>query len=214
MQYRYLFATLVALALIAAHAGADSLFKTKMAKEGTLVTNKKARFEVGDIISVLVREKIDANTTSNTNTKKESDVAAQAGAAANPFLITPRDENGLGIMEAPALPNWDIQAENEHKGQGSTRRSSSLTTTISCMVVQVLPNDNLMIEGNKQVTVNKEDSTVTIRGLVRSKDITAENTVLSTQVANATVQLKGKGPLWNNQRRGIVTRMLDWFSPF
>lgn len=209
-----LFRASVAVLLLSGSAGADSLFSQKIAREGTLVAERKARFAVGDIITVLVREEVEATTTSNTNTKKESDVNSKANESENSFLVTPVKEDGFGILDAPQLPNWAIGTENEHKGTGSTKRSSTLTTTITCFVKEVLPNGNLMLEGNKRITVNKEDSLLVVGGLIRSKDVTAENTILSTQVADATVELRGKGPLWNNQRRGILTRALDWFSPF
>ena len=66
----------------------------------------------------------------------------------------------------------------------------------------------------KAVSINREESRLNLSGLVRARDVTPANTVSSKQVANPVIQLKGKGPLWNNQRRGIFTRILDWFSPF
>lgn len=195
-------------------ARGDSLFSQKMAKDGTLVAERKARFSPGDIITVIVREEIAADTTANTNTKKESDVGSEAAESENEFLVAVPKDGGIGIIDPQRLPNWNIGAENEHKGTGSTTRKSSLTTTITCFVTQVLPNGNLMIAGEKKVTVNREDSMLVVEGIVRTRDVTAENTVVSTQVANATVELRGKGPLWNNQKRGLVTRFLDWFSPF
>jgi len=204
----------MALLVLSGVAGADSLFSQKVAREGTLVSERKARFAVGDIITVLVREEVEATTTSNTNTKKESDVKAEAAESENGFLVTPVKEGGFDLFDPAQLPNWGIDAQNEHKGTGSTKRSSTLTTTITCFVKEVLSNGNLMLEGNKRITVNKEDSLLVVGGLIRSKDVTAQNTILSTQVADATVELRGKGPLWNNQRRGLVTRALDWFSPF
>lgn len=213
LNTRYLVGALAA-AIIVGHAGADSLFNQKMAKDGTLVAERKARFSPGDIVTVLVREEIAADTVANTNTKKESGVDSQAAAADNEFLVAVPKDGGIGLVNESRLPNWAIDAKNEHKGTGSTKRSSTLTTTITCFVTQVLPNGNLMIEGSKKVSVNREDSVLNVGGVVRSKDVTAENTILSTQVANATVELTGKGPLWNNQKRGLVTRFLDWFSPF
>lgn len=203
----------VVLAALASGAPADSLFSQQTAKDATTVSEKLDRFEVGDIITVIVRESLDASTSAGTNTKKESDVKANAAAAANPFLVAEQPD-GNNILNPGELPNWDIQSENETKNTGDTRRRNTLTTSITCTVVEVLPNGNLKISGDKQVTVNRDDSMVTVSGIIRSKDITAQNTIQSTQVADASVLVKGKGPLWNNQRRGLVTRVLDWFSPF
>ncbi len=203
----------VVLVALTSGAPADSLFSQQTAKDATTVSEKLDRFEVGDIITVIVRETLDASTSAGTNTKKESDVKANAAAAANPFLVGDKPE-GNNILNPGELPNWDIQSENETKNTGDTRRRNTLTTSITCTVVEVLPNGNLKISGDKQVTVNRDDSMVTVSGIIRSKDISAQNTIQSTQVADASVLVKGKGPLWNNQRRGLVTRVLDWFSPF
>ncbi len=204
----------ISLAAAAPWAAADSLFTPTMAKGGTLIAEQTARFEVGDLITVLVQEKVDASTLSDTNTKKESDVESEAAAADNQFFLASPSEGGHGLVNSAELPNWGIAASNEAKTKGRTRRQSTLTTTITCFVTKVLPNGNLMLEGEKQVTVNREDSGIVVRGMVRSKDVTPANTILSSQMAGATVQLKGKGPLWNNQRRGLLTKVLDWFSPF
>lgn len=205
----------VALSILALASGAsaDSLFAQSTAKDTSTVSEKLDRFEVGDIITVIVRETLDASTTAGTNTKKKSDVKSDAAAAANPFLVG-EQPNGNNILNPGELPNWDIQAENETKNTGDTRRKNTLTTSITCTVTEVFPNGNLKIEGEKQVTVNRDDSLISVSGVIRTKDITPQNTIQSTQVADAAVKVKGKGPLWNNQRRGIVTRVLDWFSPF
>jgi flagellar L-ring protein precursor FlgH len=193
---------------------ADSLFTQASARDGTLITDKPSRFKEGDIITVLIRENIDADTTANTNTKKQSDVEAEANANDNSFLTTERSDGGLGIMQAGALPNWLIEAENETRNQGSTTRQSSLTTSISCFVTEVLPNGNLTIQGERTVTINREDSKMQVVGTIRARDVEPNNTIASTKVANAQIKLTGKGALWNNQRRGLVSRFLDWFSPF
>ena len=81
-------------------------------------------------------------------------------------------------------------------------------------MTKVFDNGNITIEGSKRITVNREESKLYVKGTVRSRDVTSANTILSAQIANAEIELKGKGPLWNNQRRGLLTRILDWFSPF
>jgi flagellar L-ring protein precursor FlgH len=206
---------LVAAAILGASAlaSADSLFNEAVAKNGTLISDKRATFKEGDILTVLVRENIDASTEADTNTKKDASVQADAPPASNPFFIAD-SPGGLNIFNPEELPNWDIGVENEHKSTGQTRRANKLVTTISCTVQKVYDNGNIDIEGQKKVTVNREDSTLYVKGTVRSRDVSPGNTVLSTQVANVTIELKGKGPLWNNSRRGIITKILDWFSPF
>ncbi|HRK34221.1 MAG TPA: flagellar basal body L-ring protein FlgH, partial [Candidatus Hydrogenedentes bacterium] len=139
----------------------------------------------------------------------------------NGFLITPEsdgtdpnDPDGLGIMTAGKLPNWSLGTNNEQRTTGTTQRKNSLVTTITCTVKQVLPNELIQIEGEKLVSVNREDSRVFVSGLARTRDISPTNTIDSAQLANAVIELKGRGPLWNNQRRGLVTRLLDWVSPY
>lgn len=193
-------------------AFADSLFKQASAKAPSLIA-KRDRFQPGDIITVLIKETIDSSVTSNTNTKKESDVESEAAASENPFLVT-RGPRGLNIINEEELPNWNISAKNETKARGDTRRQSKLTASISCVVTHVLDNGLLGIEGNKVVSMNREDCRIRVSGLVRSRDVSPQNTIDSSLIANAVVELKGRGPLWNNQRRGFVTRLLDWFSPF
>jgi len=203
----------LAVVLVAQLAAADSLFTPAAARKGSLVAEPKAEFEVGDIIRVLVRENIDASTQANTDTKKESSIEADASPADNTFL-TADGPSGLNIMPGARLPNWDIEVENEHKAAGATKRSNKLTTTVSCFVTNVHPNGNVDIEGEREVTVNREDSTLYVSGTIRARDVTASNSISSDQIANAVVRLRGRGPLWNTERRGILTKLLDWFSPF
>ena len=202
---------LVLTGSFACAAGADSLFTAEVAKQGTLASEKIARFEVGDIITVLVREEIEAATTANLRTKKESSVESEANAGGNQFLIAQRPD-GLGLLTPELLPNWSIESEAETRVRGQTIRDNSLTTTISAIVKEVFENGNILLEGSKIITVNREDTRMFVSGIVRSRDVTPENTVLSTQMVNAVVRLDGKGPLWNNARRGLMTRFLDWFS--
>ena len=124
------------------------------------------------------------------------------------------EKPGLIKLPKEQLPNWDIQAKKETKARGQTDRVAKLKTSVSCLVTKVLDNGNVFIEGEKTISMNREDCRLTVSGVVRMRDVTPANTVDSNQIANASVLLKGKGPLWNNQRRGLVTRVLDWFSPF
>jgi len=191
---------------------ADSLLRPNVTTRDTLIA-KRADYRVGDIITVLIEEKLDTAVTSNTNTKKESDVDSKANASANEFLVA-KKPGGLELISKEKLPNWQIEAENEMKARGQTRRSSEFETTVPCMVKAVLDNGNLLIEGSRVVGINREDSRILVTGMIRPRDISPANTVLSSRVADAQIILKGRGPLWNNQRRGLLTRLLDWISPY
>lgn len=203
----------VCLIFVAYGAAADSLFSEEVEDEGTLISDQKVKFEEGDIITVLVMESINSRTRADTETEKESDIIAIAPTAANPFLVA-NPPTGNGIFNPGELPNWNIGVENEHEARGLTRRDNTITTTIACVVTKTYENGNIEIEGEKVVQVNREETNVVVSGLVRGRDVTPGNTILSTQIANAKVLLKGSGPLWNNQRRGLLTKILDWFSPF
>jgi flagellar L-ring protein precursor FlgH len=196
---------------ISAHA--DSLLNQRIAETGTLVSLKTKKFKKGDIITVTVREKIEASTDSNLNTKKESSVESQANANDNSFLVTEKPD-GLGLLTPGKLPNWSVETENEHRTTGQTERKNTLITTVTCTVVNVFENDTIEIVGEKLVSVNREDSRIFVRGIARARDISPNNTVDSELLANAVIELKGRGPLWNNQRRGLITRFLDWVSPY
>lgn len=196
----------VLITAFAGGAAADSLFSPAVAREGTLIAEERARFEIGDIITVLVQEQVSAVTTAGTDTEKESELTASADPDANPFISN--------ILPDKWFPNWGVNVEHEHESDGTTRRSNRLTLVVSCVVTEVYPNGNVLIEGTKQVTVNREDTDLHLTGVVRALDVSPANTVTSSQVANAVVVLKGHGPLWNNERRGFFTRLFDWVSPF
>ena len=205
--------SVVLMQLVLAGAWGDSLFNKRATLSGTLISSPKIRFKVGDIVTVLVRENVDATTRSSTETDKESQLDASATTDNNRFLVG-GGAGGLGLVPKEFLPNWGIDVQNGFTSEGTTRRSNELTMELSCIVKQVFENGNIFIEGSKEVTVNREDTRITVSGIARARDVTSANTVLSTQLANLSVQLKGHGPLWNNQRRGIFTKILDWISPF
>jgi len=209
---RILWVILAVLAAATLPARGDSLLRRDVTARETLIA-KRADYRAGDIITVIVQEELDSSINSDTNTKKESDIASGADASANEFLVA-KKPGGLGLISKEKLPNWQIEAENEMKARGQTRRKSKLETTVPCQVTAVLENGNLMIEGSRTVSINREDNRLSVSGVIRPRDISPGNTIISDRIANAQILLKGRGPLWNNQRRGLITRMLDWVSPY
>jgi flagellar L-ring protein precursor FlgH len=99
-------------------------------------------------------------------------------------------------------------------GQGSTSRTGQLQALLSARVVEVFHNGDLGIEGVKEVTINRERQVLRIRGIVRQRDITPTNVILSTAIANMEVVFDGKGIVSDANKPGFLYRLLQWITPF
>lgn len=161
---------------------------------------------VDDVVTVIVAESASATSTGNTKTARKT--------SANTSIT------GLpGIKSAAAttlLSNLaKMSGDTELDGSGATGRTTTLTTNMTARVVRVLPNGFLVIEGSKNVQINSEWQTVTVRGVVRPADLTFDNTVPSQRIAQMEVRLDGKGVINDAIRRpNILYRVLLGLLPF
>jgi flagellar L-ring protein FlgH len=103
---------------------------------------------------------------------------------------------------------------NVSQGQGKTERQSTFTSYLTARVIQVLPNQNLMIQGQRQMRINNETEVVTLTGIIRPQDIDRNNVVASTKVAEARVLISGVGVVSDKQRVGWFQRFFDHVWPF
>jgi flagellar L-ring protein FlgH len=85
---------------------------------------------------------------------------------------------------------------------------------VAVRIVDVLPNGNLVVEGKRETSFSNEHQTIILRGVVRADDVASNNTVLSYNVADATIQIIGKGTVTDSQNKGWFTRILDKINPF
>ena len=189
-------------------AAADSLWTPEAERFGSLYSDKQVEYRLGDIVMVMVSETTEAETTAQTDTEKKSEVSAESEST---FLTDPM---GLNAFKEGLMPNWNLKGENSFESDGSTRRRNRLTTVVSVKVARILPSGNVWVEGAKTITVNRERTSISVKGILRPEDVTPRNTVLSSQLAESEIIIEGHGPLWNTQRRGFVTKLLDWVWPF
>lgn len=161
--------------------------------------------QVGDVIFIDVTETTSASMSSAARRKRDSGGLAGAiiGAAPLPTSIA-----GAAVGAAGAISTRSFE------GTGSTERQSNLRTRIAAQVIEVMPNGDLRVEARKTVKLNKEDETMTLRGIVRRRDIQADNTVSSLSVGDLKLQLNGKGFTSANANPGWLARLLDKISPF
>jgi len=161
---------------------------------------------VGDIVVVQIVEQHRGSKKANTTADREANVSA--GVSGGLFGI-----NTLAQKFAQYF-NVDAQTSNDFEGEGSTSREDSLTGTIAAKVVEVFPNGDLRIQGKRQVKVNSETQTMTIKGIVRRIDLDTQNAVLSSAVANAEITYTGLGVVDDVQTPGWATRIFNWLTPF
>jgi len=158
--------------------------------------------EVGDVVTILVADQASAVSKGTTNTSRKSSSKYGITAAYGP--VGTHLSNLLGT-------NGDAELQ----GQGQTTRDSTLSTTVSVRVVQVLKNGSLMIEGSKKVAVNSENQTVTVSGIIRPSDVSPLNTVPSDRIANLNIRVDGKGVVNDSIKRPfILYRILMGLLPF
>jgi len=175
------------------------------ADDRTFFYGDRKAFRVGDVLTVRVVESAKAANTANTDLSRSS---------ANKAEITALF--GLqGALARSDLNNLlDVTADNSHAGAGSTKREGQLTASITTVVKEVQPNGNLIIQGTRSVTVNNEEQFMTLTGIVRQEDISRENSVLSSQIADARIAFGGIGVVADKQRSGWGTWVFDWLFPF
>ena len=107
-----------------------------------------------------------------------------------------------------------LASDNEFEGDGQTERVSRLRGTLAVHVRRVLPNGDLYVEGHKVVLLNNEELHLYVSGVIRPVDVAGNNTVPSSLVADAQVELTGRGDLTDQQRPGWLHRAINRYSPF
>ncbi len=159
-----------------------------------LVFENRTAKHVGDILTVTLQETTKASKKATTDVKKDTshDISASA--------IFGKTQLGDGLATT-------VSGAKSFGGEGSSDQSNNLTGEISCMVVNVLPNGNLMVSGKKKITLNRGDEYITISGIVRPDDIDGDNKVLSTRIANVQIAYTGRGEI-------AESNMMGWLSRF
>ncbi|WP_343349773.1 flagellar basal body L-ring protein FlgH [Pseudomonas sediminis] len=168
--------------------------------ENGLYDDRKA-FRVGDIITITLNERTQASKNANSNLQKDS--SANLGVTSL-FGSTPSVTNPLtgGNMNLGAQFN----GEREASGSGQAGQSNSLSGSVTVTVAEVLPNGILAVRGEKWMTLNTGDELMRISGLVRADDISTDNTVSSTRVADARITYSGTGAFADASQPGWMSR--------
>lgn len=180
------------LAAAGAAANDGSLWRDRQ----DFFANRKAS-QVGDIVTVIILEETDAGAQARTKTEGNSDQALSG-------------DQGLGLFKFLDPLNAGLKTKNNFEGKGETSRSGMLQARMSVTITELLPNGDFRLTGTREVVINQEKQRLTLTGVVRPEDIQANNTVLSTYLADAHITCDGKGPVHSVQRRGLLTRLFSF----
>lgn len=180
---------------------AESLFD---ARGVSLFKDLRARM-VGDILTIIVIESTTASSKGNSKFAKKVDM--DGGVKVEGFLdyLAPKFFEPIW-----PLKDLEINPDESFDGSGETSSKNSFSTQMTATIIEVLPNGNFIIEGTRNVRINEENQEMVVTGVVRPLDITPSNSILSTQIADAEIFYKGKGPVASRQKPGFLSKIFNW----
>ena len=160
--------------------------------------------QVNDLVTIVVTEQASAVSSGASKTQRKSSATNSVAALA-----------GIAKATGPLANLANMSGNQQLDGAGTTSRQTTITTTLSARVTRVLPNGYLLLEGSKDVQINSEHQTVTVRGVLRPADLASDNSVPSDRLAQMEIRLNGKGVVGDAIRRPfILWRLLLGILPF
>ena len=173
----------------------------------TLFVAFKAR-KVGDIVTIKIAESSTGTHGATTTNARKSDITGQI---TNLFNL----ESTIAASKSfNPFSSVNSTMQNNFSGNGTTQRNGSVSAYITARVSEVLPNGDLKIIGSRDVSVNHENQHITISGVIRTKDISNDNVILSTYIGDAKITYNGNGVVDDLQHPGWMARILNRVWPF
>lgn len=165
---------------------------------------------VGDILRVKISIKDQAQVDNETERKRDG---SESVGMPSVFGL---EKKLFGFLPGKADPATLVAANSKTntKGTGSIKRQDTVNTQVAAIVTQVLPNGNFVIDGRQEIRVNFELREVSVKGVVRPQDINSDNTIDSTQIAEARIIYGGKGQLTDVQQPRWGAQVVDAIAPF
>lgn len=164
-----------------------------------------------DLVTIIVREESEASAKATTDLKKNADISALLQQW---IKLSPSNFAIKGGAQGPTPPGVQATADRNFKGEATADRTDSFTMRVQAEVIDVKPNGNLVVQATKHVKWDDEDQYFTLSGTCRAEDVTADNSVLSTQLINLDVVKKTSGAVRDTSKRGFIPKILDKINPF
>jgi flagellar L-ring protein precursor FlgH len=171
-------------------------------------------FAVNDLVTIIIRESTQSDMNASMETEKgvsfDHEFSAVPDISLEDFL-GPGFFRGNGLSQSMAL---QLDSDQSFEGDGSFRRGESITGRVQARVIDVKPNGTLAIEARKYNQIDRETVTLTLSGVCRAEDITADNTVLSSQIYDLHLTKEHEGELRKTTRKGLITQIVELLFNF
>lgn len=190
----------VAVVLLAPVAQADSVWPAN-SNRGLLADRRASR--TGDIVTIIVQESV----ASQNSQSSKADKSSKADNAITQFLF-PLAASAAGTKSG-TYPGTAFDGSSNVASSGEISNKASLTSRAAVLVTDVLPNGNLVLEGVRRVAMGGERQYMVLRGIIRPEDISSTNTIPSTSIANATLEVISEGNLTDTQKKGWLTKLYE-----
>lgn len=167
------------------------------------------KIRVHDQVTIIIRETKTAVTDAKLDSKKDWSLDSEL----KKWISLDNCELGAHDFEN-GTPAVLFDYKDDYSGDGKYDRRDELTTRVQATVLDVKPNGTLVLEATKSVQIDDEGYDVQLTGTCRSQDVTPQNSILSTQIADLSISVVHKGAVRDATRRGWLKRGLDWLRPF
>ena len=196
---------------------AGSLWQARSSFNGLFI-DTKAR-NLGDIVTVKIDEQAKATNRANTETERQSGLEAgidKLFGIEDWWQDDVLDDVSSNVPKLDPFGNPSVKGSisSDFKGDGETSRSGNLEAYITCQVVEVMDNGNLKIVGTREVMVNNENQLIILSGVIRPRDISDDNVIMSTYISDAKIAYSGSGVVDDRQRPGWLANLLNNAWPF
>lgn len=175
-----------------------AIFQAGMATGSLFTTDRRPR-NVGDTLKIDISETLTANSTLDTKTSRENEIASVGPGGSG---------SGSSFIDRIMNMNAKASGSDSFKGSGATSNSSKFEAQLAASVINVLPNGNLVVAGERSILLNGSMSTLRFSGVVNPRDIKSNNIVASSDVVDARFEVGGKGDVPESVSRTWLQRFL------
>lgn len=163
-----------------------------------------------DLLTIIIHEEGQNSSNGSSDLSKTADLDAKL----NNFVELNIAKMRLTGVSPSIVPELNLAGKRDFKGTATVQRADIVTDRVQAEVVDIKPNNTLVLQARKRIKADEEFQEFIMTGICRAEDVTADNTVLSTQCFDLTIQKNNKGTVNTTTKKGFIPKLLDFIDPF